>query len=121
MNMPAMIKKLRPGEKWSLYGVDYAALVWLDSTPKPTLGELQSVELAVAKETRVAGIKLEAMTRILAAYPDWRQRNCALGFYNATTTQAIKDGVNSIRNASNSAEAAVTALASVAAVEAFTW
>ena len=44
------LEKLRPGEQWKLDGDDYAGLTWLDSTPKPTLAEIESIWIEVQAE-----------------------------------------------------------------------
>lgn len=36
------LSELRPGEKWSWQGSDYANLVWEDSTTKPTEAEINT-------------------------------------------------------------------------------
>jgi hypothetical protein len=40
MNIPMTLTYLRPNEQWALDGDTYAGLTWLDSTEKPTEGEL---------------------------------------------------------------------------------
>lgn len=42
MNIPAILDLIRPGEQWVIHGNDYDKLTWLDSTPKPTIEELES-------------------------------------------------------------------------------
>jgi hypothetical protein len=36
MNLPAVLRTIRPGDEWSLNGNDYAGLTWLSATEKPT-------------------------------------------------------------------------------------
>jgi hypothetical protein len=38
--IPNVLGKHRPNEQWSLNGDTYEGLVWLDSTPKPTIEEI---------------------------------------------------------------------------------
>ena len=42
MNIPITLTYLRPNEQWTLDGSDYAGLVWLSDTPKPTETEVEA-------------------------------------------------------------------------------
>lgn len=46
---------------------------------------------------------------ILAAYPAYKQSNAALGLLSPEETQAIKDGIQALRNECNAKEAAINA------------
>lgn len=121
--MPEILAYLRPGESFNITNdaFDYTKLDWLDVTAKPTEQELLDAELPMAKAARIKLIKHEAMVRIDAQWPDWKQINAALGLYDGTLTQTIKDDINEVRTDSDTAEAAVNALATVAEVQSFTW
>lgn len=123
LDIPTILQHIRPGAQWTVRDDlrDYSRLEWLDQSDKPTLEEITGAELEVAKAQRVALVKQEAADRILAAYPSWKQSNAALGLYDAAETQAIRDGINAIRQASNEAESAVNALDDVAEVISFSW
>jgi len=111
------------GKQWAIRGdhMDYLNLEWLDVSAKPSEQEMLDIELVAAKAKMVVAIKWEAGVRILAAYPSWKQSNCALGAYDESTTAAIKSGIASVRSASDAAEVAVAALETVEAVLAYTW
>jgi hypothetical protein len=123
LEIPVILQYLRPGEDYILRdnARDYSKLEWIANTTKPTEQEMLDAELSASKITRISMIKIEAQQRIILAYPAWRQINAALGFYDNTETNLIKDGINAIRSASNTAEADVTALTSVADVLSFSW
>ena len=42
MNIVTVLHYLRPGEQWVLRGDSYDGLEWMDTTPKPTLEELEA-------------------------------------------------------------------------------
>lgn len=46
MNTPisVILTYMRPGETWVLRGDEYSDLEWLDSTPMPTLSEIEEFE-----------------------------------------------------------------------------
>lgn len=123
LDIPTILQHSNPGAKWCVRGnqLDYASLEWMDTTAIPTEAELLSAELAAAKASRITKIKAEASSRILAAYPAWKQSNAALALMSAEDITALKAGITAIRDASNTAEAAVAALTDVAGVVAFTW
>ncbi len=80
-------------------------------------GTLVSVEdtrtLAGEKSRRIALVKEETGNAILEAYPIYKQNNAALGLYSAEECQAIKDGIQALRDASNAKEAAINACESL--------
>ena len=132
MNLGRILKFLRPTARWECppimstcpdgEGGKYEDLVWMSSDQdKPSYEEVLSAELPAEKSFRIRGIKSEAMTRIEAVAPAWKQINTALGFYPSEKSQAIKDSINAVRSASDAAEAAVNALTTVAEVQGFTW
>lgn len=62
-----------------------------------------------ASLTTPAQVKAEAMRRILAAYPLWKQVNAALGLYDGARTNAITAYVNAVRLASDVIESRLAA------------
>ena len=46
MNIPIILRHLRPGEEWALDGEEYAGLTWLSDTKKPTEAELVKAQPA---------------------------------------------------------------------------
>ena len=50
MDIANILTSLRPGEIWSLDGDSYKGLVWLDTTVKPTLQELEIAWLSYKKK-----------------------------------------------------------------------
>jgi len=50
MDIANILTYLRPGEIWSLDGDSYEGLVWLDTTVKPTLQELEIAWLSYKKK-----------------------------------------------------------------------
>ena len=65
--------------------------------------------VAGQKLLRIAEIKRVAGEAILAAYPVYKQQNAALGLLTPEETQAVKDGIQAIRDDVASAEAAINA------------
>ncbi len=85
---------------------------WPFEAPVPTLAELQAAALARVRSATAA--------HILATYPDWYQRDCALGIYPEAAQTACREGIAACIEASNAAEdlvAAATEAAGVAAAE----
>jgi len=111
------------GKQWGIREdmKDYSKLEWLDQSDKPTEQQLLNAELATAKIWSITKSKEECQTRIYATYPIWKQANCANGFYDESTTIAIKSGIQAFRTAQTQAESDINALETVAAVLAFTW
>jgi len=55
-------------------------------------------------------IREAAKERILAAAPEHKQRNAALGLLDPVETQALKDAIQAIRNKSNLYESQITSV-----------
>lgn len=55
-------------------------------------------------------IKEKAKELILAAVPEYKQRNAALGLLSDQETQQIKDSIQAIRTISNQKEAEINAI-----------
>jgi hypothetical protein len=68
MNIVIALEYLRPGEQWMLSGSSYDGLEWIDTTPKPTLEELEEAwphaqiaqENSTAEANRRIAFQLEA-------------------------------------------------------------
>lgn len=103
---------------------------------QPTTQELADAELPAMKAKAVAAIKIEANRRILSAMPDWKQRNLIARSVELTrreskgtatpaeiaeldTLEAAKAGVDAVRSASDSMEAEVATLTTVADCDAY--
>jgi hypothetical protein len=67
---------------------------------------------------RIISEKEAAGEVILAAYPAYKQQNASLGLYDAETTQAIKDGIQALRDECNAKEAAINACETLAELDA---
>lgn len=76
----------------------------------PTLADLQAAALARVRAATAA--------HILAVYPDWYQRDCALGVYSEALAQACADDIAACVEASNAAESAIAAATDAAGVAA---
>lgn len=124
LDLPTILNYACPGKAWAIKDdfKSYGNIQWLDNpADKPLLEDLQAAELPAAKALRISRSKQEAQDRIYATYPIWKQANAAMGLYDATENQAVKDGVQAIRTAQATAETAINALTSVTDVLAFTW
>lgn len=98
-------------------------LTWNHSDPKPTEQEVADAELAATKAAKLKTIRAEAQAIIIAKWPLWRQVNAVGGIYPQATQDEMDADIVSVIEASNTAEAAVTAATTVADVEAVaaTW
>ena len=67
----AVLGSTHPGAEWSLNGDDYAGLVWLSDSPKPSQEELDAAWPAV-REARAWNRVRAERDRLLAAC-DWTQ------------------------------------------------
>jgi hypothetical protein len=98
LNIADILADMRPGEKWAIRGnhLDYANLEWMDAAAKPTEAEMQTAELAAAKAWRKNKVKAEAKSRIVALWPEWKQRNASLGGYagDYSATQPLTGATN---------------------------
>lgn len=86
-----------------------------DAVPAPAVPTLAALRTAA-----LARIRAAVAAHILATYPDWYQRDCALGIYPEAAQTACRDGIAACIEASNAAEdlvAAATEAAGVAAAE----
>lgn len=125
MNIPRILAYLRPGTTWSTVGPRYEDLRWLDPSPAPTAAELAAAELPAEKVARVDAYKTAASRRILARWPDFAQRNAALGVYDDLPASddynpaTMRDGIKAVIAEVHAAEAAISALTSVEAVQAY--
>ena len=72
--------------------------------------------LADAKEAKLADIRSDARSTILAAYPSWYQDNVALGIYGSDIGSPMKTHIENIIVQSNTCENAVDAAETVAVV-----
>lgn len=50
MDIVKCLERIRPNEQWSLDGDTYDGLMWLDSTPKPTIAEIETAWNVVQAE-----------------------------------------------------------------------
>lgn len=65
--------------------------------------------LAGEKARRIAALKAATGEAILAIYPVYKQSNAALGVYSKQETQAIKEGIQTLRMACDAREALMSA------------
>jgi len=80
--------------------------------PEPTLAEL--------KTRAIEANRMECSRRILDRWPDWAQRNCALGVYSAAETEACAAWVFACTAAEDAAAGLIDAAADAAGVAAVT-
>jgi len=78
--------------------------------PTPTLAELQAAALA--------RVRAAVAAHILAVFPDWYQRNVALGIYPEAAQTACREGIAACIEASNAAEDAVAEAADATGIAA---
>jgi len=123
LDIPTILEYGWTGKRWNIVGDRkiYENLEWIDVSAKPTEQAMLVVELAAAKARRIVASKQEAMNRIYEDYPIWKQVNCSNGFYDESTTSAIKAGIQAVRTAQAQAEVAINTLETAAAALAFTW
>ena len=67
----AVLLRNYPGAEWSLSGDDYADLIWLDGTPKPSQAELDAAWPLVQEALAWDAVRAER-DRLLAQ-SDWTQ------------------------------------------------
>ncbi|MBF0212273.1 MAG: hypothetical protein HQM00_01775 [Magnetococcales bacterium] len=70
---------------------------------------LHDKPLAEVRAALVAQLKDEVQELILAAAPDYKQRNAALGIYTPEEAEAIRSVIRTHRDACNATEAAILA------------
>ena len=78
--------------------------------------EATDKSLADAKEAKLADIRGDARSTILAAYPSWYQDNVANGIYGSDVGSPMKTHIENIIVQSNTCENAVDAAETVAVV-----
>ena len=66
MDIPAILSVVRPGAQWSLNGDTFDGLEWLDSSPAPTLSEIEAAWPGV----QVAQANEQARLHRMAAFRD---------------------------------------------------
>lgn len=64
-DIPAVLNAIRPGTQWSLDGDDYAGLIWLDDSPKPTKKTIDDAWPQVQHDLTVAAIQQQRRARYL--------------------------------------------------------
>jgi len=65
------LSELRPGERFSWVGDDYAGLSWEDTTPKPTATEIDAKLAEIAADVPWRELRSERNGRLAAS--DWTQ------------------------------------------------
>jgi len=65
------LSELRPGERFSLVGDDYAGLSWEDTTPKPTEAEIDAKLSEIVANEPWRELRSERNGRLAAS--DWSQ------------------------------------------------
>lgn len=85
------LSELRPGERFSWVGDDYAGLSWEDTTPKPTEAEIDAKLSEIAADVPWRELRSERNARLAAS--DWTQVADATGDTAAWATyrQALRD------------------------------
>ena len=90
-DIPSALQSLKPGAEWTLNGLDYSGLEWLDSSQtKPTETEVNSKisELDNAEPMRL--LRIERNNRIVKT--DWRaSADLTLADAWKTYRQALRD------------------------------
>jgi hypothetical protein len=111
---------------------------WLSSDDQAVQAIIDSYTLDDARAPIIAAIKQEAMERILAFLPAWKQSNfnarmnelnearfvrslSVAEVYEVEAMRGVWDKAKSIRAASNAHETALTAMSSFAEVLAYPW
>ena len=100
----------------SFDGADYTLTFDDDSQRLATVAEI----LSAAKAQKLTEIRAEANTIIEAKWPVWKQNNCNMGVYPATTLVECQSDIASVIQASNTAEDQVDAATTTTEVEAVT-
>jgi hypothetical protein len=85
------LSELRPGERFSWVGDDYAGLSWEDTTPKPTEAEIDAKLSEIVADVPWRELRSERNARLAAS--DWTQAADATGDTAAWATyrQALRD------------------------------
>jgi hypothetical protein len=66
-----ILPAIRPGAAWTLNGDDYAGLIWLDDSPKPTKKTLDDAWPQVQHDVKWDAVRAERDRRLAAC--DWTQ------------------------------------------------
>ncbi len=91
---------------------------WLGQS-EPAQELVQTSALPAAKAARIAAINAECRARLVARFGDALEQNSrAVGAYGAAEQAALKPGIETMIDASNTASNAVLAAADIAEVEA---
>lgn len=91
---------------------------WNRPEPQPSQAEIDAVAVPALKQFKLSQIRAEAKTRIEAIYPQWRQLDAALGLLPGTYVEQMRSDIGAIIQASNTAEDAVDAAATLEAIDA---
>lgn len=75
-----------------------------------TITDIDERVFSLVKEAQLKYIRQRAMDLILAQYPEFKQRNAALGLLSSQEIQDIKDFIQQIRTISNQKEAAIESI-----------
>lgn len=88
----------------------------IELTPEEVTA-LQAAANAAAPTIKIAAVKAEAQRRILAKWPDWKQRNAALGLLEVSEVAACKKWIADVKAASNLIEQDIQASADPASFD----
>ena len=90
-DIPSALQSLKPGAEWTLNGLDYSGLEWLDSSQtKPTETEINSKISSLDAAEAMRLLRIERDTRI--AKTDWRaSSDLTLADAWKTYRQALRD------------------------------
>ena len=90
-DIPSALQSLKPGAEWTLNGLDYSGLEWLDSSQtKPTETEVNSKISELDKAESMRLLRIERDVRI--AKTDWRaSSDLTLADAWKTYRQALRD------------------------------
>ena len=90
-DIPSALQSLKPGAEWTLNGLDYSGLEWLDSSQtKPTETEINSKIAALDSAEAMKLLREERDQRI--AKTDWRaSSDLTLADAWKTYRQALRD------------------------------
>jgi len=65
-DIPAVLNAIRPGTVWELSGSEYAGLVWLDDSPKPTKKTLDDAWPQVEYDRAYVAVEADRRARYQA-------------------------------------------------------
>lgn len=75
-----------------------------------TITDIDERVFSLVKEAQLKYIRQTAMDLILEQYPEFKQRNAALGLLSSQETQDMKDFIQQIRTISNQKETAIESI-----------